>query len=263
MRNRRQGDEEMAESAVRIDELTKQLDIAKVDAENERRRLADNAEREFRKMKEQLQSQKAMRQQLENAKRDIEIRFDSAQKQNQNLLLQKRQLENAKWEVETERDNTNRKSQSLTKELNQKQLLLDGRTEELRGAQAFLTTADQYAVADVIRLVEHLNAEIMQVAAAMVDELGVEMIKNAGPLDKGREVVMRVERILGVALTKLLRKSGDHLSILVQTGFQTSMISYTRKIVSSWSSDAAGIEDILSKIYAQVRETGEFPRLSL
>src|SRR6266545_2327812 len=192
-------------------------------------------------MKEQLQSQKAMCQQVENPKRDTEIKFDSSQKHNQNLLLQKRRLENA-----------HRKSQFLMKELIQKQLLLDGRTGELRGAQAFLTTADQYSVADVVRLVEHLNAEIMQVAAAMVDEFDVEKIQNVVPLDDGSKVIIRVERILGVPLTRLLRKSVDHLPLLVQTAFQTSMVSY---VVSAWSSHASGIWDIPSKIYAEVRET--------
>ena len=108
-----------------------------------------------------------------------------------------------------------------------------------------------------------MNAEIMQVAAAMVDELDVEKIKNVVPLDDGSEVIMRVDRILGVTITKLLRRSGDHLSILVETAFQTCMISYTKRMVSSWSSDAAVIEDILSKIYAQVRETGKWTKMSL
>ena len=97
----------------------------------------------------------------------------------------------------------------------------------------------------------------------MVDELDVEKTKNAVPLDDDNEVITRADRILGVTITKLLRKSGGHLSILVQTAFQTSMISYTKRIASSWSSDAAVIEDILSKIYAQVRETGKWTKMSL
>ena len=244
-----------AESAVQ----TGLLEATKVGAENERRR-ADNAESELRKTTEQFQFQKTTSQQLENDNRGLQIGLDNFQKQYQNLQKQMRQLENDKRDAETGHETAHMKSQALTKELKQKQLLLDGRTEELRGAQAFLTTADQYAVADVIRLVEHLNAEIMQVAAAMVDELNVEKIKNEVPLGDGSEVVMRVDRILGVATTKLLRKSGDHLLILVQTAFQTSMVSYTKRIVSSWSSDA---EDTLTKIYAQVRETGKWIRLSL
>ena len=36
----------------------------------------------------------------------------------------------------------------------------------------------------------------MQVAAAMVDELDVETIENAAPLDDGSEVFMRVSQIL-------------------------------------------------------------------
>jgi len=218
--------------------------------------LQRDAEMELGKTKEQLQVQKATSQQLENDNRELQIGLDNAQK---HLLLQKRQLETAKWDAETERETAYKKSHGLAKELNQKQLPLEGRME-LRGAQALLTTADQYTEAGVTRLVEHLNAEIMQVAAAMVDELDVEKIKNAVPLGDRSEVVMRVDRILGVVITKLLRKPGNHLLILVQTAFQTSMVSYTKRIVSSWSSDADVIEDILIKIYAQVRETGEWPK---
>ena len=44
--------------------------------------------------------------------------------------------------------------------------LLDVRTAELKGAQVFLTKADQFSGADVIKSVEELNGEIMQTAAS-------------------------------------------------------------------------------------------------
>ena len=43
--------------------------------------------------------------------------------------------------------------------------LLDTRTSELKGAQAFLTKADSVAGADVVRMVEELDAEILQTTA--------------------------------------------------------------------------------------------------
>ena len=47
--------------------------------------------------------------------------------------------------------------------------LLDTRSSELRGAQAFLTKADSTSGADVVRMVESLGAEILQIAAFIAD----------------------------------------------------------------------------------------------
>ena len=49
--------------------------------------------------------------------------------------------------------------------------LLEDRTAELKGAQAFLTTADRYSGADIIKMAESLNGEIFQVSAMMAEML--------------------------------------------------------------------------------------------
>jgi hypothetical protein len=49
--------------------------------------------------------------------------------------------------------------------------LLDDRTAELKGAQAFLTTADRYSGADIIKMADSLNAEIFQASALMAELL--------------------------------------------------------------------------------------------
>ncbi|KAJ3535909.1 hypothetical protein NMY22_g6271 [Coprinellus aureogranulatus] len=64
-----------------------------------------------------------------------------------------------------------RRCKKLEKELEQSKKLLDLRTQELGGAQAFMTTADQYSVADVSRLVEQLNDEFFQCAMDLSDSL--------------------------------------------------------------------------------------------
>ena len=48
--------------------------------------------------------------------------------------------------------------------------LLEERTADLKGAQTFLTTVDRYAGAEIMKMVEALNAEIFQ-GAALVSEL--------------------------------------------------------------------------------------------
>ncbi|KAF8802606.1 hypothetical protein BYT27DRAFT_7112082 [Phlegmacium glaucopus] len=52
--------------------------------------------------------------------------------------------------------------------------LLEERTADLKGAQAFLTTVDRYAGAEIMKMVEALNAEIFQGAALISELLGDE-----------------------------------------------------------------------------------------
>ena len=49
--------------------------------------------------------------------------------------------------------------------------MLEDRTAELKGAQAFLTTADRYSGADIIKMAESLNTEIFQASAMMAEVL--------------------------------------------------------------------------------------------
>ena len=56
--------------------------------------------------------------------------------------------------------------------------ILDERTAELKGAQAFLTTADQHSGADIIKMPESLNAEIFQASAMMAARKEIERLKE-------------------------------------------------------------------------------------
>lgn len=70
-----------------------------------------------------------------------------------------------------------RRCQGGDEELRKLRALLEDRTEEVKVAQAFMTTADKYSVAEVSQMVEHLNDEIYQCAmdfSDMVLEQGVK-----------------------------------------------------------------------------------------
>jgi hypothetical protein len=79
--------------------------------------------------------------------------------------------------------------------------LLDERTAELKGAQAFLTTADRYSEADIIKMAESLNVEIFQVSALMA-----EMFVDAPILD---DPVRQRQHIQGQLFDHLITKSGE------------------------------------------------------
>ncbi|KAF6752174.1 hypothetical protein DFP72DRAFT_815577 [Ephemerocybe angulata] len=56
--------------------------------------------------------------------------------------------------------------------------LLDARTQELKVSQAFITTADQYSIADISRMVEQLNEEIFNFAMNISDAVFQDRMTN-------------------------------------------------------------------------------------
>lgn len=142
------------------------------------------------------------------------------------------------------------------------QELLESRTAELKGAQAYLTKADQLSNAEVIKLVEALNAEILQTAAAMAEELAIaekNIDANAKEQesDDTRHAYARTEEMIGSRAAELLKAAEHHEDpILVQIAIQASFARYTHWMISSWAFESPDDEQMLSEIYERVRETG-------
>ena len=112
---------------------------------------------------------------LEKITRELEL----SRVQNQTLVERGKSLATeVQWlNVETQRLNH---GHTQTVEL------LQTRTAELKGAQAFLAKADHLSGADVIGMVEGLNSEIMQIAAFMAPiHLGVSEFSAHSPLATG------------------------------------------------------------------------------
>ena len=193
---------------------------------------------------------------LDKRVREAETELDTLRKQNQTLVNETKALttENKQLEGELQRRITEQKEMKE---------LLDVRTGELKGAQAFLTKADQFAGGDVIKLVQLLNAEILQTAARMAEELTIKEKKidvegKEQESDETTAAITRTEEIIGPRLTELLRTSEHHEdAILIQTAFQTGMAAYSHWMISSWCFESPEDEHMLSEIYARVREAGE------
>lgn len=187
--------------------------------------------------------------------RDTEAELDAIRMQNQTLVNKSNRLTLQNKHLEGE-------LQSRSTEQKHLKDLLDARAGELKAAQTFLSKADQFAGGDVINLVQQLNAEILQTAANMADQLNVEE-KNVDV--KGQEsdettfAIARTEEIIGPRLTELLRSSEHHQDpILIQTAFQTGIAAYMHWMISSWCFESPEDEHMLSEIYARVREAGRF-----
>lgn len=180
--------------------------------------------------------------------------LDDMEKQNRTLADQTRNLsvQNRKLEGELHKTKTEQRD-SIE--------LLRIRTAELKGAQAFLTKADILSGAEVIKLVEALNGEIMQTAAVMAEAFTIEQkieLKDGGSEEMSK-VHMRASEIVGYRMAELLRTSEHHEDpILVQMGLQTAMAGYTQWVISSWCFESPEDERMLGEVYARVRETGKF-----
>ena len=191
-----------------------------------------------------------LKKRLVGTERDL----DGMEKQNRKLTDQTRNLGAQNQKLEGELKNT-KAEQRDSKEL------LRIRTAELKGAQAFLTKADILSGAEVIKLVEALNGEIMQTAAVMAEEFTIEKKKaeaKNGESEETGKVYARAGEIVGYRMAEMLRTSEHHEDpILVQMGLQTAMVGYTHWVISSWCFESPEDERMLSEVYARVRETGK------
>ena len=139
--------------------------------------------------------------------------------------------------------------------------LLEERTADLKGAQTFLTTVDRYAGAEIMKMVEALNAEIFQGAALVSDLLGDG---NAFEGDEGRRhtQLTRGERdfltqIIGSNLVEHLSTKSKQVQVdpfPLQLAVQAVLTSWCVLMVDSfypWSS-----RENLKEIYRRIWESG-------
>ena len=191
-----------------------------------------------------------LKKRLAEAERDL----DGMEKQNRTLADQTRNLGAQNQKLEGELKNTKAEQRDSID-------LLRIRTAELKGAQTFLTKADILSGAEVIKLVEALNGEIMQTAAVMAEAFAIEEKRaeaKDGESEEMSKVYARAGEIVGYRMAEMLRTSEHHEDpILVQMGLQTAMVGYSHWVISSWCFESPEDERMLSEVYARVRETGK------
>jgi len=137
--------------------------------------------------------------------------------------------------------------------------LLEAKTSELKGAQAFLTKEDSLSSADVIAMVDALNAEILQIAAFMADCL------NGTNRDLGvlaEEVKAGAVRTLGEPMARSLgnkpvQPKSDDDSMGLQIALQICLVYLCSRIIESWMPGYWREGDFLAAIYSQVTERGQ------
>lgn len=138
--------------------------------------------------------------------------------------------------------------------------LLESRTSELRSAKVHFTEDDQLSGAEVIRMLEALNAEILQTAAFVAESFEFEekALEEDEESEETREACARATEILGSRMVRLLKSSQHHEDpILIQIAFQAGMSAYSHWMISSWYFENPENEQLLTEIYERVRDSGK------
>ena len=138
--------------------------------------------------------------------------------------------------------------------------LLETRTSELKGAQVFLTKADTFSGADLISMVQGLNADILDTAAYMTDTFDFGQTSQTISTGRQQSVPERVESGLGKLMAHLLAQV-EHKrdQTLIQIAVQACLSYWCHHIASVWIIDAnnTGLNDTLADLYGIIGANGE------
>ena len=189
------------------------------------------------------------KEQLQATKRDLEATAKQMERQHRDMDQHIQHLTNDIHTIQDEARRAEAKRLQTVK-------LLEERTTELKGAQAFLTKADSLSGADVIGMVESLNSEILQVSAFMADTLKCGYPPMA--TEEVEQMAAQASRVLGNRMVRLLRsKQPDGDPMLIQIALQACMVSLCKEMTSSWDLHDPQCHHILATIYARIQQTGE------
>ncbi|EDR06452.1 uncharacterized protein LACBIDRAFT_300147 [Laccaria bicolor S238N-H82] len=148
-----------------------------------------------------------------------------------------------------------RRAEAKNSQTNQ---LLDVRSAELKGAQVFLTKADSFAGADLVKMAQSLNSEIFQGAAFMSE--GLEFDELAGRNARLDTQAMERAKILvgSVMFSQLLARLPTVDPLPLQLALQSIMILRCVQIIQSLCPmEYRDHNDFLKKIYAGIQASEE------
>jgi len=139
---------------------------------------------------------------------------------------------------------------------------LKAKTSALKGAQAFLTKEDSLSGADVIAMVNTLNAEILQIAAFMADcleDTERDLNADAEEAEAARDSAVQS---LGEPVVRILetrtdqRKSGDDFMEL-QIALQICLVYSCNRVVESWIPGYWRRGTLLADLHSRISEKGQ------
>ena len=141
-----------------------------------------------------------------------------------------------------------RQTRATLERLKQTEQLLDARTAELSGAQAFLSTADRLSEMEVLSIVRDLNENIYQLAVNLTEEW--EKLESSQPTGQPNgDPSSQPEIPVLIQLTRNRDSTG--LTYLLQLDLCFQAVNMT----SSWAHEKEF--DVLKRIYKRLSTSGE------
>lgn len=132
--------------------------------------------------------------------------------------------------------------------------LLNDRTFELKGAQSFLTTADAFSGADVISVLQKLNAEVLQSAAYMAESMVDTFSFESGGV-RNENAYAVVTGLFGQSLAHYLAtKKHKYDPLLIQITFQSCFVQFLEFVICSWTLPGDdSVNRMLASTYERMR----------
>ncbi|KAK0212138.1 hypothetical protein DFS33DRAFT_5605 [Desarmillaria ectypa] len=136
--------------------------------------------------------------------------------------------------------------------LQQSDKLSRARAEELRVAQVYLSTADQFSGVEIIQAVEALNEEISGTAATLAD---VYEQAERGAENAARGISYRhVADVLGDAMASFI-ESNPHYEVL-QVAFSAAICAHVGEMIMSWHIGGdTGKEQGWNEVYGRIQQS--------
>lgn len=208
------------------------------------------AERNCETLREELDAAKKQIDQLVPETRSLKDNL--AQAQESNVVLEETSRSQTK-EIQLLREESNR----LAMQNSQVLAMLGVRTLEREEVYAFAAKPDLVSDAEVLKILEELNAEIFETAAYIADSFSFSVKQTK--TDEVKDAYSRATKMLGSAMVLgLTSVRHDEDPLIVQVACQACMVECCRRIISSWCFDGSKAEEVLPDIYTRIRKTGKF-----
>ena len=140
--------------------------------------------------------------------------------------------------------------------------LLEAKTSALKGAEAFLTKEDSLSGADVIAMVDTLNAEILQIAAFMADcldntERDLHTAAEEAEVARDSAVESLGEPMIRILETRTDEPASEENFMGLQIALQVCLVYSCIRIVESWIPGYWQGGALLADLHSRITEKGQ------
>ncbi|KAK7029534.1 hypothetical protein VNI00_014411 [Paramarasmius palmivorus] len=244
---------ELKKATEMVEAKEKEVAEAQKRADNATLLLEQRTNESRSRMEQQQSAARDIKASLDRKKeecRSLQANLENLQAQYQNLDAKACAADEERKRLKVQLDRQVAESDDLRRKYEACRQMLELRTKELQGAQEYLHSTRAYSGADLIRLVEALNGEIMQAAASITDVLDIETIaSNRGIAGSHKAIKKEISLFLAEEMMELFRSVEiEDLDVLIQSALQAALAYQCTFWINTWSPDK-GTDNFLRNIY--------------